>query len=58
MMIGSKSWNFKVKAKNHEFNFFFFFFFASPGNLWNFPIRDQPETPAVEIQWLKLSFNS
>ena len=56
MMIGSKSWNFKVKAKNHEFNFFFFF--ASPGNLWNFPIRDQPETPAVEIQWLKLSFNS
>ena len=55
MMIGSKSWNFKVKAKNHEFNFFFF---ALPGNLWNFPIRDQPETPAVEVQWLKLSFNS
>ena len=35
-----------------------FIFFASPGNMWNFPIRDQPETPAVEVQWLKLSFSS
>ena len=35
-----------------------FIFFASPGNMWNFPIIDQPETPAVEVQWLKLSFSS